>query len=116
MYQEKLKTMKQNLKKSTSETANLLAQFKWYIFIYMIFYLNLFISYLIPSPKNYFIWNNESWYTYDKYIYLEVTKLILVIFFLLFLIGTSNMRNHPKIAKLIFLSSLWFGAIFVELI
>lgn len=108
--------IKNKIKQNIAETLKLLWQFKWYILVYLLFYFYLLICYLIPSPKNYFIWNNETWYSYDRQIYLGVTNLLLIIFFLIFLIGISNMRNHPKIAKLIFLSALWFGAVFLQLI
>ena len=97
------------MKLNTVETLKLLFKFKWYILVYLIFYFMLCIDYLMPSPKNYFLW--DSWCAYDKQIYLAVTKLLLVIFSLLFLIGTSNMRNHPRLAKFIFISPLVFGAV-----
>lgn len=109
MYQEKIK-------QSMTETFKLLWQFKWYILPYIMFYIVLISFYLSPSPKQYNIWISEEWFVYNKSIYLALTKLMLVIFLLLFLIGTSNMRNHPILAKLIFLSSFFFGAIFLEII
>ena len=109
MYQEKIK-------QSMTETFKLLWQFKWYILPYIMFYIVLISFYLSPSSKQYNIWINEECFVYNKSIYLALTKLMLVIFLLLFLIGTSNMRNHPILAKLIFLSSFFFGAIFLEII
>ena len=38
-------------------------------------------------------------------------KVITYNIFFIFLIGTSNMRNHPKLAKFIFISPLMFGVI-----
>lgn len=105
-----------NIKESLTETFNLLWKFNWYIAPYMLFYLLLLINYLIPSPKNYCIWDNEIWYTYAQPQYLRITELMLIIFLLLFLVGTSNMRNHPTIAKCIFLSSLWFLAVFLQMV
>lgn len=104
------------MKNSITETLKLLLQFKWSILPYMIFYIVLVSFYLSPSPKQYNIWMNETWFVYGKTLYLALTKLMLVIFLLLFLVGTSNMRNHPILAKLIFLSSLFFGAVFLEII
>ena len=109
MFQEKIR-------QTMSQTFKLLWQFKWYILPYIAFYIVLLSFYLSPSPKQYNIWTNEEWFVYDKYIYLALTKLMLVIFLLLFFVGTSNMRNHPILAKLIFLSSLFFGAVFLEVI
>ena len=111
-----LNMFKEKIKQSVTETFKLLWQFKWYILPYIAFYIVLISFYLSPSPKQYNIWTNEEWFVYDKSIYLALTKLMLVIFGLLFFVGTSNMRNHPMIAKLIFLSSLFFGAIFLEMI
>lgn len=54
---------------------------------------------------------NKEWFTYNRQTYVALTELMLIIFALLFLVGTSNMRNHPLLAKLIFLSSLFFGAV-----
>lgn len=105
-----------NVKKIFNETSKLLWQFKWYIVPYILFYLHLLMSYFMPSKKNYCIWEYEEWYNFDLRIYVKVTELMLIIFLLLFLIGTSNMRNHPLIAKCIFLSSLWFLAVFLEII
>ena len=92
MYQEKIK-------QSMTETFKLLWQFKWYILPYIMFYIVLISFYLSPSPKQYNIWINEEWFVYNKSIYLALTKLMLVIFLLLFLIGTSNMRNHPQMRE-----------------
>ena len=116
MLQKKIKQLARNIKNVIIETSKLLWQFKWYMFPYIAFYIVLLSFYLSPSPKQYNIWTNEEWFVYDKSIYLALTKLMLVIFLLLFFVGTSNMRNHPILAKLIFLSSLFFGAVFLEVI
>lgn len=116
MLKEIIKQQTDIIKKSITETLKLLWQFKWYILPYIMFYIVLVSFYLSPSPKQYNIWMNEVWFTYDKTIYLALTKLMLVIFLLLFFVGTSNMRNHPILAKLIFLSSLFFGSVFLEII
>jgi len=105
-----------NIKQSTKETFKLLWAFKWYIFPYILFYLLLLSFYISPSPKLYNIWIYESWFVYSQSLFLALTKLMLIMFALLFLVGTSNMRNHPILAKLIFLSSLFFSAVFLEII
>ena len=97
-------------------TFRLLWQFKWYIFPYLLFYSILLIFYISPSPKQYNIWMNKEWFIYNRQIYIALTELMLIIFALLFLIGASNMRNHPLMAKFIFLSSLWFIAVFLQMI
>lgn len=111
-----LNMFKEKIKQSVTETFKLLWQFKWYILPYIAFYIVLISFYLSPSPKQYNIWMNKEWFVYDKSIYLALTKLMLVIFALLFLVGTSNMRNHPILAKIIFLSSLYFIAVFLEIL
>lgn len=103
-------------KQAVVESFKLLWRFKWYILPYVIFYSYLWLNYMSPSPKNYCLWNNEVWYNYNIQIYLAVTRLMLIIYALLFLIGTSNMRNHPRLAKLIFLSSLVFLAVYLEIV
>lgn len=108
MFQEKIGQAIQGIKQSIAETFKLLRQFKWYIAVYLLFYLRLLMNYLMPCSKNYAIWINEPWYTHEIPIYLALTELMLILFALLFLVGTSNMRNHPWLAKLIFLSSLYF--------
>lgn len=107
---------KKKIKQSVTETFKLLWRFKWYVFPYILFYLILLSFYLSPSPKQYNIWMNEVWFIYNQSFYLALTKLMLIIFALLFLVGTSNMRNHPILAKLIFLSSLFFSAVFLEIV
>ena len=108
--------MNNSIKKQIIGTVELLWSFKWYILPYIVFYLVLLSFYLSPSPKQYNIWMKEVWFVYNQSLYVALTKLMLVIFALLFLVGTSNMRNHPILAKLIFLSSLFFGSVFLGII
>ena len=116
MFQDKVKQSGQILKQSTVDTIKLLWQFKWYVLPYLLFYLILLLFYISPSPKQYNIWINEKWFVYNQDIYSALTKLTLIIFALLFFVGTSNMRNHPMLAKIIFLSSLYFIAVFLEIL
>ncbi|MBR1649034.1 MAG: hypothetical protein IJ689_05490 [Alphaproteobacteria bacterium] len=111
----KIKSIIQTARQSIRETFKLLWQFKWYIFPYILFYSVLSLFYLTPSPKQYYYWRDKSWYEYNTESYLALTELMLIIFALLFFVGTSNMRNHPRIAKLIFLSSLYFLAVFLDM-
>ncbi len=116
MFHGKVKQSRQILKQNLAESFKLLWSFKWYILQYLLFYLILLLFYISPSPKQYNIWMNEKWFIYNQDIYLALTKLMLIIFALLFFVGTSNMRNHPLLAKIIFLSSLYFIAIFLEIL
>ena len=111
---EKIKKFAQAIKQNTFETFKLLKQFKWSIFIYVLFYAILLSFYLSPSPKQYCIWNNEDWFEFSSPLYLAITKLMLIIFALLFLVGTSNMRNHPVFARIIFLSAFYWLYVFIQ--
>lgn len=114
MAQYRIKQTWQIIKNNLKETFKLLRQFKWYILPYMFFYGILLMNYFMPSPKNYFIW--YSWCDYEQKIYIGTTQLLLVVFLLLFLLGTSNIRNHPWLAKIIFLSSLYFSLLLLEIV
>ena len=85
------------IRQSIIETFKLLYQFKWYIFPYILFYLLLLSFYLSPSPKQYNIWMNEVWFVYNQSLYLALTKLMLIMFALLFLVGTSKGDNYANL-------------------
>ena len=103
------------LKHHFTETKKTIAPFKWYICSYLLFYSILIVFYLTPSCKQYFFWNNEEWYQYTVPLYLAGMRLVLTIFLLLFFLGLSNIKNHPILAKMIFLSSFYFSALFLDL-
>ena len=103
------------LKDHFIETKKTIAPFKWYICLYLLFYSILIVFYLTPSCKQYFFWNNEDWYQYSVPLYLAGMRLVLIIFLLLFFLGLSNIKNHPILAKMIFLSSFYFSALFLDL-
>ena len=115
-FQEKIKQVAKDVKNRVTETLKLLWQFKWYVLPYLLFYLILLSFYISPSPKQYNLWTNEEWFVYSQDIYLALTKLTLIVFALLFFVGISNMRNHPILAKLVFLSSLYFISVFLEIL
>ncbi len=101
MYQEKIK-------QSMTETFKLLWQFKWYVGLYLIYYI-IFCYTLIDIPaENDPILNYEytrgAWNYINQKVYIGSMKLYFIIDTLIFLIGTSNMRNHPLLAKIIFAS------------
>jgi len=85
--------------------------------LFIIFFV---IEYFNPPAADDLIWGSEAmqgaWNYQNQQLYIQSCKYNLIISTLVFLIGTSNMRNHPKLAKIIFLSSLWFGAVFLQLI
>ncbi len=113
MVQEKIKAILQKTKQEIFETFRLLWCFKWYLLPYLLSYFVLLLLYLSPSPKNYCIWWDKDWFEFSIPLYVAVTRLMLLIFVLLFLIGTSNMRNHPLLAKLVFLSGFYWLYVFI---
>lgn len=96
------------IKKNTSETFKLLWQFKWSIGAYLLFFCMFMAGYINPPEKNSPIWGSEAtegaWSYINQEVYLGSMRDDLIKLFLLFLVGTSNMRNHPLFAKLTFLS------------
>ena len=106
----------EKIKQSATETFKLLWQFKWYIAFDVIIFTLLLSEYFNPPAADDMIWKSEAingmWNYQNQQVYMQSCKYGLIISALLFLIGTSNMRNHPLLAKLIFLFPLyigWFG-------
>lgn len=101
------------MKKSLLETFELLWQFKWYIILDLIFFLLLITEYLNPPSISSSIWNSEAlrgaWNYQNQQLYIQSCKYGLIISALFFLIGISNARNHPEIAKIIFLFPIYIG-------
>ncbi len=97
------------------ETLKLFFRFKWYVLVYLIFYFMLVFDYLNPpitdDPIFKFAYNGGLWYYANQKVYIGSMRDDLIIFLCIFLIGTSNMRNHPRLAKFIFISPLLFGII-----
>ncbi len=97
-------------KQSLYETFQLLWQFKWYILVYLLFCMLAVWEYLNPPAENDPIFNSEavrgSWRYTSQKVYVGAARSDLAFFIILFLLGTSNMRNHPLIAKTIFLFPL----------
>ncbi|MBE6451773.1 MAG: hypothetical protein E7016_07440 [Alphaproteobacteria bacterium] len=100
------------VKEHIVNTLKLLLDFKWYVALYLLFYFILIWGYLNPPTENDAIFNSEYtqglWYYINQEVYICNMQDLLIEFFLLFLIGTSNMKNHPTLAKLIFLSPILF--------
>lgn len=108
MLQNKIKQMKQSAKNCTTETFKLLWQFKWYIVAYLLFYSMFIIEYFNPpaadDPILQYEYSRGAWNYINQEVYIGSMKDLLAELFLFFIIGTSNMRNHPMIAKIIFIS------------
>lgn len=103
----KISTFQKELKHHFFETFNLLKQFKWYISAYLIFYLISNLELINPPAVDDPILNYEysrgAWNYINQEVYIGSMKLYCIIETLIFFIGTSNMRNHPLLAKFIFL-------------
>ena len=106
--------MNNSIKKQIIDTVKLLWSFKWYISVYLLFFLMMFEEYLNPPAANDKIFHAEAtsqnWLYTNQKVYIESLKQGLMAITLLFFIGTSNMRNHPMLAKIIFLLPL-FGLV-----
>ena len=101
MFQEKIR-------QTMSQTFKLLWQFKWYIVGYLIYYSIFIVEYFNPPAADDPVLNYEythgAWNYINQEVYIHSMKLYSIIDTLIFFIGTSNMRNHPLLAKIIFLS------------
>lgn len=98
----------EKIKQSISETFKLLYKFKWYIASYLIYFIiNICSLFNIPAEDDK-VFHTETasqlWSYTNQKVYIGSLKLEILILILLFFIGTSNMRNHPLLAKTIFLS------------
>ncbi len=106
MFQEKIKQVAKDVKNCVTETLKLLWQFKWYIALYMLYYIIFLAEYFNPPAADDQILNYEymrgAWNYINQEVYIHSMKLYSIIDTLIFLIGTSNMRNHPTLAKIIF--------------
>ena len=95
-------------KKHLVETFQLLWKFKWYILFYIPWVLISLVEMMDPPAVDDPILNYEythgAWNYINQEVYIASMKLHFVIGCLVFFIGTSNMRNHPLLARLIFLS------------
>ncbi len=71
--------------------------------IYYFLCIGLFFT--IPEaddPILNYEYTRGAWNYINQEVYIEGLKLSFVIDTLIFLIGTSNMRNHPLLVKIIF--------------
>ena len=105
---ENIGKQKERLWKYCLSVKELLWPFKWYIGFYFVD-IYLWVHELInPPSKDDIIFKAEAfhdaWNYTNQKVYIESMKLGLIISCLIFLLGISNMKNHPRIAKLIFLS------------
>ncbi len=103
----------QNIKQNIAEIIKLLWQFKWFVILDMAFFALLLSEYFNPPAINDMIWGSEAtngaWNYQNQQLYMQSCKYSLIISALFFLIATSNMKNHPRLAKLVFLFPLYVG-------
>ena len=113
MVQEKIKTILQKTKREIFETFRLLWCFKWYIAFDIIFFVLLALEYFNPPAADNPIWKSEVmsgiWNYPSQQLYITSSQYGLIISALFFVILTSNMRNHPLLAKIAFLFPLYIG-------
>lgn len=105
---------KEKIKKEFINVAKLLWPFKWYILPYLSIIVFLFHEYFYPPPENHPMFGQgvgQSWDLANQEFYIEGVKIDITQYVLGFFLATSNMRNHPRIAKLILLFP-WLIGIF----
>lgn len=97
------------------ETKKTLWPFRWYIFSYWIVGFLFFNEWFNPPKKDDPIFKAEAtrdvWNYLNQEVYVASLKLECVIVVLLFFLATSNIKNHPKLARLLLLSP-WIYALF----
>lgn len=106
-FWETMKFKIHTVEKSITVTFKLIWQFKWYAGLYLIYFIiNIGLLLNIPTADDK-IFNTEAtsqlWYYTNQEVYVGSLRLEIIILTLLFLLGTSNIRNHPKIAKFVFI-------------
>ena len=106
---------KEKIRQTMSQTFKLLWSFKWYVGLYLLYYIiNIISLFDIPVADHKIVQAEATSrilsYT-NQEVYIGSLRLEIIILSLLFLLGTSNIRNHPKIAKFIFLLP-WIYATF----
>ena len=106
--------MNNSIKKQIIGAVELLWSFKWYISVYLLFFLIMFAEYLNPPTADDKIFHadetSQNWLYTNQEVYIGSLRQGLIAIILLFLVGTSNMRNHPILSKIIFLLPL-FGLV-----
>ena len=103
------------IKQNIMEPLKLLWQFKWYVAIYPFIFTILLHEYFFPPAKDDPIFGSEAmsfaWNYVSQEVYVGSVIDDFGIFLCYFLLGASNMRNHPLLAKFIFLWPLIWGCV-----
>ena len=97
------------------ETKKTLWPFKGVILFYWLLAFLPFYEWLNPPKKEDPIFKAEAtrevWNYSSQEVYVASLKLECIIVVLLFFLATSNIKNHPKLARLLLLFP-WFYALF----
>ena len=103
--------IKSEIKETIISTYNLLKSFKWYVGFNLFFVILVAANYIDRPAKDDPIFSAEAvsknWQYTNQEVYIGFLQILLIIYILWFLLATSNMRNHPRLAKLLFLIP-WF--------
>ena len=96
-----------SIKQTFKDTLKTLWSFKWSVLWYFLCLFVLVLAYLDPPAKDDPIFAHEyskgDWHYINQEVYIGTFKLYLIILILIFLLGLSNMKNHPKLARFILL-------------
>ena len=110
-----MKKLFNQLSQTLKGTKKTLWPFRWYIFFYWIVGFLFFNEWFNPPKKDDPIFKAEAtrdvWNYLNQEVYVASLKLECVIVVLLFFLATSNIKNHPKLARLLLLSP-WIYALF----
>ena len=108
MRTNELKMLREKIEQSVKEMFKLLWSFKWCVGLYLLYYIiNIISLFDIPAAEDRIFHaeaTSQIWSYTNQEVYIGSLRLEIIILSLLFLLGTSNMRNHPLLAKTIFLS------------
>ncbi len=102
--------LKSEIKEIIISTYNLLKEFKWYVGLNLFFVILVAANYIDRPAKDDPIFSaeavSESWQYTNQEVYIGFSQMLLIIYIQWFLLATGNMRNHPRLAKLLFLMPL----------
>lgn len=101
------KSIYQKIRQFLIDSKNLLWPFKWYILCYSGYMCLQFHDMVYSIKPNDPMFNSEAFHDAWEYVnydvYIHSGRLYLLIYILILLLAISNMKNHPKLAKLILL-------------
>ena len=95
------------IKQTLKNTIQTIKPFKWSVLWYFLCLFVLVLAYFDPPAKDDPILGYEyskgAWNYINQEVYIGTFRLHLTIVILIFLLGLSNMKNHPKLARFILL-------------